>query len=204
MSTHICMVVDRSGSMDSIRVEAENGINRFLASQSENDLGDCTLSLYEFDNDIDVVHRNVPIKDKKYTLRPRGMTRLYDAIVQAINETTIYLDKIKKNKKKKPLVILVIVTDGMNNCGTTTKQAAINLIKESGFQTTFLCTDISLANDMKVAADAFAVNQTINTTGMYDATISKVTRMRSANLAGEIVLNAYTSAEKNQMGIFCE
>lgn len=196
------MVIDRSGSMDSIKREAENGINRFLASQSDANLGDCTLSLYEFDNEINTVYRNVPIKDKSYTLVPRGMTRLYDTIVHAVNETTVFVNKIKKNKKKKPLVIFVVVTDGLNNQGSTTKSEAIAAIKNSGFETTFLCTDIGLATDMQAVADAYAVDQKVKTTGMYDATISKITRMRGQSSRNEIVVNNYSTLEKQTMGIF--
>ena len=85
--TDITLVVDRSGSMESIWNDAEGGVNAFIEEQSKQP-GEALLTLVQFDTDYEFVHNGVPIQDvPKYELQPRGMTALLDAVGRAINET---------------------------------------------------------------------------------------------------------------------
>ena len=102
------------------------------------------------------------------------------------------------------LVIMVVVTDGQeNNSKKYNMSQMTSMLKESGFDVTFLCNDPTLSRIAASAgADAHSVDQGIHTKNMYAVTASKVTRMRGQQLAGEIVLNSYLPAEKAEMGIF--
>jgi hypothetical protein len=85
--TDITMVIDRSGSMSSIRSDAEGGINTFIDLQ-KSEPGEALLSLVQFDTEYEFIHKDVPIGNvPKYTLVPRGSTALLDAVGRAINET---------------------------------------------------------------------------------------------------------------------
>ena len=78
--TDITLVVDRSGSMDEVREDAEGGVNTFIRQQAK-EPGEALLTLVQFDTEYEFLHSGVPIQDvPKYELVPRGMTALLDAV----------------------------------------------------------------------------------------------------------------------------
>ncbi len=112
--TDITVVIDRSGSMESCRTDAEGGFNAFVRSQAEQS-GDALLTLVQFDTEYEFVHRGVPIKDvPPYTLVPRGGTALYDAVGRAIVETGARLAAMPEARRP-GLVLFAIITDGEEN-----------------------------------------------------------------------------------------
>ncbi len=58
--TDVTVVLDRSGSMASCRVEAENGVNHFVEQQRKQE-GECAFSLVQFDSEYEFVHKGSPI-----------------------------------------------------------------------------------------------------------------------------------------------
>jgi len=112
--TELVIVSDRSGSMGDSREEAQGAINHFLNDQKGEE-GDCNVTFVEFDNVYDVLHDGVSVEDvPEYTLVPRGMTALYDAVGTAI--TTVGERLAKTPEKDRPsLVSVVISTDGLEN-----------------------------------------------------------------------------------------
>ena len=84
--TDITMIVDRSGSMASIKSDAEGGINTFVELQKR-EPGEALLTLVQFDTHYEFVHSGIPIKQvPAFTLVPRGGTAPLDAVGRAINE----------------------------------------------------------------------------------------------------------------------
>jgi hypothetical protein len=72
--TDITLVVDRSGSMQERREDAQGGVNAFIQQQVK-EPGEATLTLVQFDAEYEVVHSGVPIESvPEYELVPRGMT----------------------------------------------------------------------------------------------------------------------------------
>ena len=90
------MVLDRSGSMASMRLEAQNGFNAFLESHQKLP-GDARLTLVLFDHEYIVEHNGVPVSEicplDERTYVPRGTTALLDAIGRTINTIGERLDK---------------------------------------------------------------------------------------------------------------
>jgi hypothetical protein len=86
--TEIAVVLDRSGSMQSMAIEAVGGMNAFLESQQKLP-GEARLTLVLFDHEYIVAHSRRPIKDvpplDDDTYVPRGSTALLDAIGRTIN-----------------------------------------------------------------------------------------------------------------------
>ena len=83
--TDITMVIDRSGSMESIRTDAEGGVNTFVDSQ-KSEPGEALLTLVQFDTAYEFVHKGVPIGSvPRFKLVPRGSTAFLDAVGRAIN-----------------------------------------------------------------------------------------------------------------------
>lgn len=114
----ITVVLDRSGSMESIKSDTIGGFNTFLQEQKDTlDEGDL-LTLVQFDDQYEVVHDAVPLEkveplDDK-TFVPRGWTALLDALGRSINSTGARLAAMKEEDRPKK-VIFVIVTDGLEN-----------------------------------------------------------------------------------------
>lgn len=128
--THLTLLVDRSGSMDSVRTDAQGGINELLAKQFGLP-GKLTVTLVEFDSEIDTVVRmgSGPID---YVLSPRGMTRLLDAAGLEIKATGADLAALPEDERP-ARVLFVVVTDGQeNSSGEYTFDQVRALVEEQG------------------------------------------------------------------------
>ena len=112
--TDIITILDRSGSMESIRTDTEGGFNAFVTKQRETP-GDCALSLYQFDDVYEVVYENRPIAQvPPLHLEPRNMTALLDAIGSTVNARGAYYDSLPESHRPEKVVV-VVMTDGAEN-----------------------------------------------------------------------------------------
>ena len=115
--THIAVVVDRSGSITSIRSDTIGGFNTFLRDQQA-EPGEATLSLVLFDHEYQPVYTMRPLAEvpelTTETYVPRGNTALLDAIGRTINETGAALAAIPEAERP-GRVVFVIITDGHEN-----------------------------------------------------------------------------------------
>ena len=125
----LTIVVDRSGSMESIRTDAEGGLNHLIDEQKKAP-GNCNLTLVQFDNQYECVHSGVRVADvPKFTLVPRGGTALLDAVGRAVNETGARLAAMREEDRPAN-VIFVIVTDGGENASREfTKSKVSEMVK---------------------------------------------------------------------------
>lgn len=126
---NIRLVLDRSGSMSSCRVETVESINEYITEiQKEAVEGVFTLSTFD-SRSIDIPISRIPIRELttlgEDILMPRGGTPLYDAIGTAVYDLSTFTHR--KNEKK----VLVIVTDGYENASREyTSDAIKQLIEE--------------------------------------------------------------------------
>jgi len=115
--THITIVLDRSGSMGIIKDDVIGGFNTFIEEQKSVP-GEATVTLAQFNDEYQVVYNGAYIKYigplNNETFVPNGWTRLYDAVGRAIEETEVYLRKMKDNERPEK-VVFVIFTDGQEN-----------------------------------------------------------------------------------------
>lgn len=115
--TDISIVLDRSGSMESVRTDTIGGFNTFLKKQKEFP-GEANLTLAQFDDQYEIVHNGKNIKDvpelTAETFVPRGWTALLDAIGRTINATGERLSVLPEGERPSK-VIFVIMTDGLEN-----------------------------------------------------------------------------------------
>lgn len=122
--TDITVVMDRSGSMQACRSDAEGGLNRFIEDQKKQP-GEALFTLVQFDTEYEFVHNGVPIQSVPHcSLVPRGSTALLDAIGRAIIETGERLAKMPEPERP-GLVILVILTDGQENSSREFSKAQV-------------------------------------------------------------------------------
>lgn len=110
--THLTLVVDRSGSMAEVCDEAQNGINALIADQFALD-GKLTVTLAQFDNAFETVAR-MSAEPFAFSLVPRGMTALLDAVGMEVQRTGEDLASLPENERP-GRVLLVVVTDGHEN-----------------------------------------------------------------------------------------
>jgi len=115
--TEIICVIDRSGSMGSIKDDAIGGFNSFLEAQQKLP-GEASLTYVQFDQCYEVVHENKPLQDvpllDEQTYVPRGTTALLDAIGKTITDVGKRLSNTSEESKPEK-VIMVILTDGQEN-----------------------------------------------------------------------------------------
>jgi hypothetical protein len=111
--THLVVVMDRSGSMDTIRTDMEGAINALFEEQATLP-GKCLVDLVQFDDRYDVVFKDREVGLAKATLQPRGLTALVDAIGKTIADVGIKLDRLPEDERP-GTVIVAVVTDGMEN-----------------------------------------------------------------------------------------
>ena len=75
----IAVLLDRSGSMESIKSDTEGGFNAFISEQRKEPL-DIRVTLAQFDTDYDVVYANRPVQDvPPLELQPRMLRALAPA-----------------------------------------------------------------------------------------------------------------------------
>jgi len=126
--THISLVLDRSGSMSTVRDDTIGGFNTFLKDQR--DLDDkCTFSMIQFDTEYEILYTFIEVKEvpelNNKTFVPRGGTALLDAIGQTVIATGNELSKMKEEDRPSK-VLFVILTDGEENSSREYTKEKIN------------------------------------------------------------------------------
>jgi hypothetical protein len=138
------ILLDRSGSMQSLWVEALSSVNAFakeLANKTDGPAVDSHVTLAVFDSQeslqFDVLRKKQPalhwetVTDKDAT--PRGMTPLLDAMVRII--ALAEADNPDK-------AVIVVMTDGQENASREVTRdgvkAALDRVKAKGWEVVFL------------------------------------------------------------------
>lgn len=115
--TEIICIVDRSGSMESIRSDAIGGFNAFLEGQKA-EPGEARLTLVLFDDRYEVPVAGAPLASVEplttKTFVPRGSTALLDAVGRTIDEVGKHLAATPEHERPGQ-VIVAILTDGLEN-----------------------------------------------------------------------------------------
>lgn len=146
--TEILCVLDRSGSMQSIREDAVGGFNALLEAQQAVP-GEARLTLVLFDHEYEVVLDAVPLADVRpltaETYVPRGTTALLDALGRTID--TAYGRLASVPESERPGAILAcVITDGMENASTDYTRERVKALVEArqaeGWQFQFLAANV--------------------------------------------------------------
>jgi hypothetical protein len=192
--THISVILDRTGSMESIRDDTIGGFNAFLRQQQA-ESGQATLTLVQFDSQdpYEVIHHfklmaAVPPLTRD-TFVPRATTPLLDAMGHGINDLEQSLSQMAETARP-ARVVMVIITDGQENASREfTKQQVEKMIRtkqsELDWQFVFLSADIGAirdAVDTGVRADAMIhFNKTsADTNRVFEAASARISDYRAA------------------------
>ena len=164
--THISVILDRTGSMESIRDDTIGGFNAFLDEQKKQP-GSATLTLVQFDSQdsYEVIHNFKPLSEipplTRSTYVPRASTPLLDAMGRGIDDLEKRIADLP-DEARPSKVIVAIVTDGHENASHEFKREQIEkMIKEKTekerWQFKFLSADLAAINDARsigIKADA--------------------------------------------------
>lgn len=124
--THIAFIADRSGSMHGIHTDMNGAIKELLANQAKEE-GVRMVDVWTFDNEVEHPFVNVPIADVGDVdiIHPRGSTALNDALGKTIVELGERFAAMPEHRRPGN-VIIVVVTDGMENASREYTLAAVN------------------------------------------------------------------------------
>ena len=115
--TEIAFVMDRSGSMETMKSEAIGGFNHFLDEQKK-EPGDVRFTLVLFDNEYLKPFDHMPLAEVPYltneTYQPRASTALLDAMGRTIDEIGKRLATTPEHERPSK-VIIACMTDGFEN-----------------------------------------------------------------------------------------
>lgn len=128
--TALSVLLDRSGSMQTIRSDAEGGLRALIAEQRAVP-GRVTLRLAQFDDRYEVVHPSQSLDQVgEPSLQPRGRTALLDAWGRAMVEFGEELAALPENRRPGN-VIFVVITDGLENASREwTRQQVFDKVRE--------------------------------------------------------------------------
>jgi uncharacterized protein YegL len=181
------VVVDRSGSMASMRSELVEGLNVFMEEQRK--VGPAKVTVIEFDNVVDSVLDSVDLaqvpKFGDEHFQPRGMTALLDGIGSMIETMESRVPSGKLEGSAAP--VIVILTDGQENASQKFSREkifdTISQKKALGWKITFMGAN----QDAIAVGQSFGVDKgscvTYAATGekqraVWQATSAKVSRER--------------------------
>ncbi len=111
--TALMLIVDRSGSMSSIRDDMVGGLTTLVEEQRKQP-GLLTISMVSFDNQVVLQHQMATPENVTIELEPRGGTALYDGIGFGLNTLQADIDALPDHAKPETVQV-VVVTDGHEN-----------------------------------------------------------------------------------------
>ncbi len=169
------VVLDRSGSMESIRNQTISGYNEYLRGLINDTATEYNVSLIQFDApladaELTISYIDKPLADVPTLSResyvPRGNTPLYDAIGETIRRTELI-------QKGRP-VLTLIITDGLENASREFNRETIKTYiknkEEAGWTFVFLGANIDsykVSGTMGMNASATSNYNAQNIRGMF-------------------------------------
>ncbi len=212
--THLYFLLDRSGSMQSIKTDTEGGFAAFIDEQRK-DSGECRVTLAQFDNEYDVAYTDRPLADvPALDLQPRGSTALLDAMGRLITSAGKDLAALAEDDRP-GTVIVAVMTDGHENASQEWTHPAIKALVEQqtndfAWQFMYMGADqdaVEVGVSLGVAAAASVTYGRGKTRDAMAMNGDKLRRMRSSraahfaagSAAPAPMMEAYTDEERAEL-----
>lgn len=193
--TDMTILLDRSGSMESIKQSMESALNELFIQHRKIASTRATLIQFDGENPFEIVFENRPIKQvPKVIIEPRGWTPLCDAMCQSIDHTGARLKAIDHSDRPDK-VLFIVITDGQENTSkrfnrNDVKRRVENQSTSYNWQFLYLGANqdaiaegakygIAATRSMSFAANAEAVGQTVNSMISNTVAYSNTGTMRS-------------------------
>lgn len=111
--TGLLLIIDRSGSMASIRDDMVGGLENLLEQQAT-EPGRASVDIVIFDDEIETTQVMASPAEVRVELQPRGRTALHDALGRSIADYGRRLAAMPEEERP-GTVIVVVATDGLEN-----------------------------------------------------------------------------------------
>lgn len=112
--THLCLIVDRSGSMFTIAQDMDGSIHSLIEDQAVLP-GRLVIDMVTFDTEVETPYIDAEPQDIKGTIiRPRGGTALNDAVGKSVVRLGEKFSRMPEDQRP-GTVVVVVVTDGQEN-----------------------------------------------------------------------------------------
>lgn len=201
---HNLIILDESGSMQSIYQPALTGVNETLQTirnaEIEHENQKHFVSLIAFDSGhYNEIYNHAPAQEAtditKEQYRPGGCTPLYDAMGRAITE-------LRTKVAKEDTVLVTIITDGYENASHEYNGPAIKALVETMKAEGWVFTYIGANQDVEAVAQSMSISNSLAFDANEDSTKKMFAKeMRSRKkLYGK--LSAFVSKEELSKNYF--
>ena len=198
---HNLIILDESGSMESIKRAAINGMNETVQSirdaQKKHDDQEHIVSLVSFNSsEIKGIYDCVPVAevkeltDKEYV--PDCCTPLSDAMGLSLNHL-----RAKVNDKDK--VLVTIITDGEENSSSEYNSAAIKALVDSLKEKGWVFAYIGANQDVLKVAQTISITNVMNFSSTDFGTTSAIASLRKSRdrMFSRIADGVFNSVSEN-------
>lgn len=175
--TALVFVIDRSGSMMSIHQEVEGSLKAMVKKEASHP-GKITVDTVFFDDRYEERSVFASPDDVDFTIQPRGMTALYDAVGKKITSFGQALAQLPEAERPEK-VLFIIATDGLENNSKEYSSAVIaRMIDEQKTKYSWQFTFLGANQDAVLTAAKLNISQ--NDAITFQADASGVTGVVSA------------------------
>lgn len=191
--THLSMLLDRSGSMESIKTDIIGGFNNFISEQKK-EQGELTVTLAQFDsesydllNDFSPIDKVTRLDEKNF--QPRASTPLNDSLAKLIIDTGNKLATMEESNRPEK-VIVIVMTDGYENASKEqTKHSIKAMIERQEKDYSWKFVYLGANQDSFAEGNSRGIASTMNfaaskagTTAMYASLSSNVSNARNMSV----------------------
>ena len=204
--TLLVFLLDRSGSMQSIKSDVEGGFAAFIDEQRQAP-GECTATLAQFDTEYELVYHRIPVAGvPALNLQPRGGTALLDAMGKLITDTAAQLDAAPEAERP-GTVIVAIMTDGYENSSREWTHPAIKSLVEqqtkNGWEFLYMGADqdaIEVGASLGVQRDKSVTYGRGKARDVMAATSANISRHRAAKMQNPAaVMDGYSGEQRAEV-----
>ena len=186
--TDITIILDRSGSMESIKEATITAFNTFIKDQKKDGLP-TNLSFIQFDDQYEknYIEKDIHLAKElnAQTFEPRGVTALLDAIGRTVKSTKKRI-KNKSEKKRPDKVIIAIITDGYENASKEyTREKIFKMIRKREEKDNWKFVFLAANQDAIAEGARFGIHQDRAMTyradkqGVHEAFVSFSNKLRN-------------------------
>lgn len=168
------IIIDESGSMQSIKKEAIDSVNETIQTirqaQNRHDEQEHFVSLITFNDDVKTVYECVPVKEIKEltaeTYLPDCCTALYDAMGMSLN-------KLRQEVTDMDKILVTVVTDGYENASREYSGKAIKALVDELKDKGWIFAYMGANQDVEEVAATISITNVMN----FDTTSAGVQMM---------------------------